>query len=560
MDQNESLLDAESFRSACDTYLPLVLNRLERQFGSALDLHDLEDALSIGTMRAWNRRDRYDPAKSSLPTWLYMLARSAALDLLRARNRSLTFLAEYARDRPNLTSAGESDSSDPSSRISQLIEILERLPELDRTILFAWARDHGEGDWAANLGEHLGMPAATIRVRKLRLLKRVQSAVLDFPRTFQGARHVTNNPQDIVNEFREFVRAHRAELLQAFHASRTGAERGMQPENELGAMKRVWNQAIADGSIHEPVRRQHLDAALEWVQAVGETKDSYNREAAEICKQFSEHRGDAVPPRTASPASQVTPEPSPQNVQRTLAAISQSLIGNLTDRLIDRREAVGQIDWSSESVEFKWDDPEAARLSLKELVQRTVAGYVGLDSEVGRRLGEFILTGIRKGTISVPKLKHHGTPDQSESFFSWGLPPAAPTRSVSKGAAASSRLSAPRPFDLPPFQMPSDAELELWHRFAHVAEQLDKSFCAAALADEQSTPHAMRSSASAGRSHVDDLVQVMAEETGDPQLSRHFATAFLSLQEEKWPGDRRQRSEAEESMRQLSRKLTEWES
>ncbi|MEU5994267.1 sigma-70 family RNA polymerase sigma factor [Spirillospora sp. NPDC047418] len=87
-----------------------------RMLGS---VHEAEDLVQETMLRAWRARDRYDPALSSVRTWLYKIATNACLTWLRGRAR-----------RP-LPSGLGGPSDDPGAPLTPSLDVpwLQPLPD-----------------------------------------------------------------------------------------------------------------------------------------------------------------------------------------------------------------------------------------------------------------------------------------------------------------------------------------------------------------------------------------------------------------------------------------------
>ena len=109
--------------------------------------------------RAWRHADRYDPARGSVRTWLYQIARHAIIDVRRR-----------ASARPSLAPAASRCSTPPPARDSieqamlgwQVAAALERLtPEHRQMIRLA----HFQGMSVREIAERCELPVGTVKSR-----------------------------------------------------------------------------------------------------------------------------------------------------------------------------------------------------------------------------------------------------------------------------------------------------------------------------------------------------------------------------------------------------------
>lgn len=79
--------DPEGVRRLLVDYGGKVLGLLRKEFANVLDMHEVEDAASQASLRAWRSGNRYDAARGTLGSWLYVIARNCARRMLDAKRR-----------------------------------------------------------------------------------------------------------------------------------------------------------------------------------------------------------------------------------------------------------------------------------------------------------------------------------------------------------------------------------------------------------------------------------------------------------------------------------------
>src|SRR5690606_15367212 len=96
---------------------------------------EVEEVLQDAYLQAWIQAERYDPVRSSVSTWLVLIARSRALDRLRARRSRDQTAATAAAEAVHETS-GEAESHVlHSERRHRVREALAGLPTEQREVL-----------------------------------------------------------------------------------------------------------------------------------------------------------------------------------------------------------------------------------------------------------------------------------------------------------------------------------------------------------------------------------------------------------------------------------------
>lgn len=123
------------------------------------DEADAEEVVADVLWQAWSESKAYDPARGSVTAWLVTLARSRAIDRLRAKK------ARQPRSAPE--PAGE-DPPDPAVEVdeAQRAQIVRtavaRLDSAERTALeLAYFSDLSQ----SQIAERLGIPLGTVKTR-----------------------------------------------------------------------------------------------------------------------------------------------------------------------------------------------------------------------------------------------------------------------------------------------------------------------------------------------------------------------------------------------------------
>jgi RNA polymerase sigma-70 factor (ECF subfamily) len=142
---------------------------------------DAEEVVLDAFAQAWRDATRFETARGSVAGWLTTIARSRALDLVRARSRRARITATAAAERPESSPAMGGWRADPSSgldhaeRRAQVRLALEALsPPQRRAIELAYFEGLSQSEIATLLQEPLGTIKTRVRLgmQKLREMLR----------------------------------------------------------------------------------------------------------------------------------------------------------------------------------------------------------------------------------------------------------------------------------------------------------------------------------------------------------------------------------------------------
>lgn len=158
--------DPDAVRSLCHEYGPSALALLRH---TLRDRGAVEDVYQQVLLEAWLRSPTYDPARSSLRTWLATIARSRAIDELRRRVPE-----PYDPETAGRMRARE-PALDPIDRIA-LDEHLDQLPPNEADVV----RLHFElGLSQRQISAQTGVPLGTVKSRSASALRRLRAMMED---------------------------------------------------------------------------------------------------------------------------------------------------------------------------------------------------------------------------------------------------------------------------------------------------------------------------------------------------------------------------------------------
>lgn len=164
----------EALSELYDRFSPLLLAIARRILGSTADA---EEILQETFLQAWNQAERYDSGRSSVSTWLVLIARSRALDRLRQR---------LSRDRVAAAVEAEPAAPDASGRSDEHVLIQERRKRV-RSALAGLPVEQKqvmelaffEGLSQTEIAERTETPLGTVKTRALLAMKKLRRELRD---------------------------------------------------------------------------------------------------------------------------------------------------------------------------------------------------------------------------------------------------------------------------------------------------------------------------------------------------------------------------------------------
>jgi RNA polymerase sigma-70 factor (ECF subfamily) len=164
--------DAEALSALYDRYSGMLLglaNKVLRSTG------DAEEVLQETMLQVWKQAYRYDPARSSLSTWLVLITRSRAIDRLRSRNivRKVEAAAQHEKAVTHASPEGIGNVFMLERRKKLAVE-LAKLPEEQRQIL---ELAFYQGMTQSEISKRTDTPLGTVKTRTLLAMRKLRKAL-----------------------------------------------------------------------------------------------------------------------------------------------------------------------------------------------------------------------------------------------------------------------------------------------------------------------------------------------------------------------------------------------
>jgi len=144
---------------------------------------DAEEIVVEAFAQAWREAPRFESGRGSVAGWLTTIARSRALDLVRARSRRDRITASAAADRPDVSPAMCEFRPDPSGALDlderrhQVRQALETLSPPQR---LAIELAYFEGLSQSEIAERLREPLGTVKTRVRLGMQKLRECLRSF--------------------------------------------------------------------------------------------------------------------------------------------------------------------------------------------------------------------------------------------------------------------------------------------------------------------------------------------------------------------------------------------
>ncbi len=161
--------DPEALRELYERHGRATFGFLVRLLGDRATAEDVQQQVFL---EAWQRGERYDPARGGLRSWLLAIARSRAIDQLRRR---------VPEPRDPASTVALADRAD-EARADELLEhwlVVGALDDIPATEAELLRRRFYLGQSQSEIAEATGVPLGTVKSRMVSGLRRMRDALED---------------------------------------------------------------------------------------------------------------------------------------------------------------------------------------------------------------------------------------------------------------------------------------------------------------------------------------------------------------------------------------------
>ncbi|MBE9031561.1 sigma-70 family RNA polymerase sigma factor [filamentous cyanobacterium LEGE 11480] len=165
--------DQSALSQLYDRYARVIYSVAHKSLGS---VEECEEVVLDVFAQVWRTASRYDPARSRVDTWLFMIARSRVLDRLRGvQRRGKVTEAVMAPDFSHTQAPpSPSEHAEIAERRTQVLNALQQLPPEQQQVL---EMSYYQGLTQREIAAQTGMALGTVKTRIRLGLEKLRSAL-----------------------------------------------------------------------------------------------------------------------------------------------------------------------------------------------------------------------------------------------------------------------------------------------------------------------------------------------------------------------------------------------
>ncbi|WP_157009030.1 RNA polymerase sigma factor [Agromyces laixinhei] len=156
--------DEAALRAAYSQWAPLIFTLAARSLGNRSDAEDVTQQVFIA---AWRSRERFDPTRASLQSWLIGISRHCIADAHEARARTRRIEAKLADEAAIDGGVFDEDLAE-QAMVTEALDHLDPLPRHVMQLAFYERMTHSQ------IADRLDLPLGTVKSHIRRSLTRIR--------------------------------------------------------------------------------------------------------------------------------------------------------------------------------------------------------------------------------------------------------------------------------------------------------------------------------------------------------------------------------------------------